>query len=681
MARWLFMVALWLAAFAGVARADDFRRNDDAKVVHFHPPKEYCALPVTNAAYQPLVDHIQAISNVTLVQAIYMACSRAKTGGLPSDTIVYLAFVRDDHARRQAGAVSNSARAQWLMDYSRELTNKTAGTDSIDMVVNGEVQTRTVRLLMADDTLPRNAQTPYEDAKGRNHVDVLTEGLTVAADTPVIIGLHRTLNADDWLELGVTLDQLRPVSQALVRRFALDNGFALDRVPTPDQARDAAMLGGVMVLFGLGSIILLATAVRRFWVQAPLAAGIVVIAILIYRAAPSADLVSWRTYATSVAEIAAAFVVLGLANGVLALLQRVKVRGASITDRILRIASTRLWQTSADTAPAVGDFTKRWFVTVSAATGSVVFAVLFQPDFAAELVRSISGSRIVFTLRITVVSVTLIGPVEEYIFESRIVQAHGPPAGHDQQSRFEDMIQLMSPKALGRFALVLVFMMQLTIVHGALEARIHEGDPKASLIMLVASVGPAIITYYWCAALQRGAVSVARTTAQAAALAGFALITLPILLVVFPRFIYLAVTSSDAPSATEWGLLVLALVFGVCSFSALAYGGGRVIDEARRRAMPPAITIGLIAAILALIVAGYLGIWNTLRLHAMHEKMSGNDRLDTLSAVMAMAGWSLGLLVSGFPSVLRHGATLGPNAPRTVAPSDAEPSHPRTRPF
>jgi hypothetical protein len=156
------------------------------------------------------------------------------------------------------------------------------------------------------------------------------------------------------------------------------------------------------------------------------------------------------------------------------------VRGAEgITAHLRYAVSSDLWSPSGEGTVQPRDFAKRWFVTVAAATGTFVFSVLGS-DVTSLLEEAFSPTRIVFTLLMAIVSVTLIGPIEDYVFDSRIALPVRSPTpevhGRAPESRFEQIVQLTSPRAFGRFLLVLASMFALTGLHGMLENKISTSD-------------------------------------------------------------------------------------------------------------------------------------------------------------------------------------------------------------
>lgn len=161
-------------------------------------------------------------------------------------------------------------------------------------------------------------------------------------------------------------------------------------------------------------------------------------------------------------------------------------------------------------------------MTVAAATGSVVASLLASNGISHLKEAFFSPSGIVFTILMTIVSVTLIGPIEEYVFELRIaapvvpfmadVHGHGPG-----ENRLDRIVRLASPLAFVRLLLVLVFWMLITGLHGALDETFRSGNTVETLIIVLSSGEPAVVTYFWCAALQRRVKSVARRAGLASA--------------------------------------------------------------------------------------------------------------------------------------------------------------------
>jgi hypothetical protein len=79
------------------------------------------------------------------------------------------------------------------------------------------------------------------------------------------------------------------------------------------------------------------------------------------------------------------FGLLFIVNGLLLVFSRITVGARSITEHLRYAVSTDLWSPPGVGAVQSKDFAKRWFVTVAAATGSVVVSMLdSNAIFSAE---------------------------------------------------------------------------------------------------------------------------------------------------------------------------------------------------------------------------------------------------------------------------------------------------------
>jgi hypothetical protein len=201
-------------------------------------------------------------------------------------------------------------------------------------------------------------------------------------------------------------------------------------------------------------------------------------------------------------------------------------------------------------------------------------------------------------------------------------------------------------------------------MHGAIEARVRDSSGDDITLMLVASVAPAIITYYWCAALQHGAAPVARRAGVAAALAGLLILGIPQAIVsIGDELVGLAfkLTELDVSPAFAWGMVIggapFDLLVNFVSFGALAFAAGAVIDQSLRRRLSPLVTLARVGMVLAGLVLLFQLIATGAYFAAMHEmEPTRGDMAKT--QLLAVAGWMVGLVVSGFPTVLRSGAEL-----------------------
>lgn len=62
--------------------------------------------------------------------------------------------------------------------------------------------------------------------------------------------------------------------------------------------------------------------------------------------------------------------------------------------------------------------------------------------------------------------------------------------------------------------------------------------------------------------------------------------------------------------------------------------------------------------------AVYLGVWTWGRVAIADQVVEPGDLKNTASVMLGIVGWAIGLLVSGFPGVLKSGGQLTLPAPR-----------------
>lgn len=346
--------------------------------------------------------------------------------------------------------------------------------------------------------------------------------------------------------------------------------------------------------------------------------------------------------------------------------------------------SPRLWNPQPAPPLSPEDFAKRWFVTVAAATGGMIGALAPNNDFLKPLLDAFAPTRILFTILMTLVSITLIGPVEEYIF--RVSPASGEANSHvsAQPSQFESMLQRLSWRAAGRLGLVLLLIMQLNIIQNCLEEVVSAGNLASTFDMVFGSLAPAVVTYYWSAALQRCAASITRRSFWSAFLIGIILLFPANLAGSVPQIALIAAKSSNLSGSFVWVGGFIGAVFGsiigtMASFGLPALAGGWVLDTERRRGeIAPARTIAELT--LAIAAAKGVGMLVHLRLIAATGGQIPyvTDRLEVILMV-GMFGWGAGLLVSGFPEILkRAGAAVQPIASNPQLPAaDTKPAWPR----
>ena len=328
----------------------------------------------------------------------------------------------------------------------------------------------------------------------------------------------------------------------------------------------------------------------------------------------------------------------------------------------LRILRPTLWPGAARRRPLTPrDWARRAFVTTSAATGAVVGAMAADARFWTPLLHALAPERIVFTLALTAVSVFLLGPVEEYVFDPHPGDEEGGPT-----AAIARMISTRSWSAFGRMALVALAIFGVNIVHTCFAERAAERSVGALVVMVVASAGPGVITYYWAAALQMGADSILRRAGLAATLLG-AILAAPFAGAIAGEaarpwvgdmfMLGLAAALVAGPVAAAGASLVL--------LGLVAMAGGATLDWVRRRAVFPVwAAVGVLAIVVcavsaALFAAGDLllsRLWPPLP----HDLLRGG--------LISVLGWMIALGLSDFPRIATEARTQAPPLTPPTAP-------------
>ncbi|MDB5580046.1 MAG: hypothetical protein JWR80_5222 [Bradyrhizobium sp.] len=319
----------------------------------------------------------------------------------------------------------------------------------------------------------------------------------------------------------------------------------------------------------------------------------------------------------------------------------------------------------------------RWFVSIAAATGSVVGALAAQPRFWNAALEALSPKRILFTLLLMVVSITLIGPLEEYIFGRQLIRpgATGHPPEHGgARNLIEDVWQNFSPRAAGRLALVFLFSLQPTLLDVCVGEAITRGDAQVTFVLLTSAIGPVFTTYYWGAALQGPIDSVARQAGKSTTYFS-AFLYFPFTAVTLCALTARLLFSDGLSSAGGAIILVPLIALGLAALVAIAvgflidgisaYAGGWALDYGRKHT--DLAVWQVVGALGGMLVLSKLAV---LLLFTVGFKIAGSGGIvsarDYIVPVLSMAGWTAGLLVSGFPQIL-HGARA-PVPPATAHP-------------
>jgi hypothetical protein len=310
------------------------------------------------------------------------------------------------------------------------------------------------------------------------------------------------------------------------------------------------------------------------------------------------------------------------------------------------------------------DHVKRWFVTIAAATGAVVGAVSGIDSFwttsarttLAQLVHISEEPRsIVLALLLLGVSLFLIGPIQSYVFET----GAGTKEPSDPAKKFYDLFAKgFNWSAMGRFGLIILAYAQLYLLTNGIGATIKDGSSRVVYTIFAAATTPAIVSYYWSAALQRRVPSVREATVKpclhVGAIMSYGIALLIVVMLVQGEFDDAMLRKSQADMRNAGMLLffspVLAILpaFVLSVLTTLAYcvAGGFAIDHFTGR-----YTMLYVAAALLIAAVAQQAVLLPLAWLLGFEL----DKLRFATFIGGILGWVIGLWASGFPKLLTIG--------------------------
>ena len=149
------------------------------------------------------------------------------------------------------------------------------------------------------------------------------------------------------------------------------------------------------------------------------------------------------------------------------------------------------------------DMARRWFVTVAASVGAVAFSLMSDGGFWSTFAKNFQPIQVVSAMVVAAVAVVLIGPLQDFVLARSIDDGENGGARPD----FADAISKANARR-SALRLILVFALALTfleLINNALDQSIQNDSVASTMIIMMASIGPAVVTYYWSAALQYGA--------------------------------------------------------------------------------------------------------------------------------------------------------------------------------
>ena len=360
---------------------------------------------------------------------------------------------------------------------------------------------------------------------------------------------------------------------------------------------------------------------------------------------------------------------------------------AGSADRVRSAMAPRLWEAAASSPqPGARDLTKRIFVAVSAATGSVAAALIaLFPDVFGNALRELHTAHgVLETVLLFIVSVALIAPLQEFVLDQAVPRRgqHGKETYPSVLDAFWEQVSLRPLRTLTRLFLILILMLMIDLIYHTLDDTVrqslHNTVPQsldatlrstasiASLQIVLAAMTPAVVSYYWSAALQLKTPSVRASATWPSVVMGATLNYGPALgglfafylLAVLGPFMMMPISGHPdrhdadivgavfampvlAPYLAVW--IAVALSWLVCGIYALA--GGYALDRSRDRYPMVAVLIGLLLAAAV----------NQAVIDAMIWLVGGTFEtwIDGTYLFFATLGWYVGLWASGFPWLLQ----------------------------
>ena len=291
-------------------------------------------------------------------------------------------------------------------------------------------------------------------------------------------------------------------------------------------------------------------------------------------------------------------------------------------------------------------------------------------------------------LLLTVVATILIGPIEDVVVGTRalIRDDTGRLVIGPVEDMLSELYQRFTWRLAGRIGLVALFAFCLNILYSCVENA--AANPITLYSSLLAAITPTISSYYWAAALQLNSASISRRAGWAvfafggALIALFALLDGAIVAYVAAILVYSGVKDFLGPYfaiipallAAMCALLMVATLLCVISgatTSAATFVGGAALDFSRRyglKGVMPTFSVGL-----ALWIAVCAIIFITLLLSSFAVGLDGTFAVFTSMpnppgllgyfVVPQILGWTVGLLVSGFPQIVSRAASSAPREP------------------
>jgi hypothetical protein len=277
----------------------------------------------------------------------------------------------------------------------------------------------------------------------------------------------------------------------------------------------------------------------------------------------------------------------------------------------------------------------------------VVGTTLGLDAFRTAFLAALEPRNILIAVLLVAVGFFFSGPVQAYVLD----WGSGAKEPSDPSKRLAEILAGGDWRSIGRFGLVTLAYVQMWLVSSSLATTVKQGDPQVLAVLIVAVVTPAVVSYYWSAALQRSAPSILRAVAWPSVWAGAIMMYGSALALLFKLFVANGAFFPQSPGdrgpmfmfiAVLAAAVLVALLQSAITTLPFAVAGGYVIDRLPgRRVM---LYIGAALAVAAVVVGA---VQIPVQLAFGVDASRGY-----LPYLLGILGWAVGLWASGFPGIV-----------------------------
>jgi hypothetical protein len=322
----------------------------------------------------------------------------------------------------------------------------------------------------------------------------------------------------------------------------------------------------------------------------------------------------------------------------------------------------RLWPEAIGRATASPkDLARRFVIAVAAGTGSIVGTLMTLRTFWGAVVEALSPPGLLLTLVLTLVYVTVIGPLHEYAVDG--LRDRGPQKHSDsgEDSALTALWEGVTWRSVGRFALVWLLLVSLHLCYVSLEQCARNKQLQSIYVIFVAGTVPAIASYYWSAASQLNVSSIRMR-------ASYPIIFLSIMMgasmwvggmVDFfdPDGFFWAGIRSPWFSLAKVAMVLFYYQFvGFLVAAPSTLAGGWALDRFRGNRVTLALSASIVvAASLSAVLSTFIV---TVAVNKPLNQIAFSSPVE--AAIASSIGWLVGLWASGFLNLIRQRTTAAP---------------------